>query len=480
MNTPRRGHYLIIFQKSSFFSIIAGLIYLVFTIMRGNFSTDDFMPLIILWSGFIGNTIKYFNTTFYVENDTLKVATGLFTKKKIEMPLRNITTIDLSQDILYRIFKVYKVKIDNGSQGSKTTDSAEFSVALPAEEAFELKRTLSGNTEQITEETGEAIKPFITAEIADFIKLGLIQSKLQFLAIAGPIIVAIFSLISFIANENVDNFETALENAFTGAFASAFIIIAIIMLLVFPTIISIVSSLIIYYNYRVTKHTDNILVEYGFFNKRKYTLQLNKINGVVLKQNLFMQFLGFYSIEVRIIGYGDNKADGTEQTQSLLFPIAKLDKAKWIINSLLPAFDTDFKVEKSPKRAYRFYFTRPLYIIAILASLFLFIKINWLPGLLVAVLVILMTVSKLFQIKNSGIGLAKKTLILANGGFHKDIHLLKTNTIENIAGFQSFFKKRKNITDLHIGYMAPKTFSNLVVKNVEDNSLRKLERLLNF
>ena len=126
MNTPRRGHFLIIFQKSSFFSIIAGLIYLVFTIMRGNFSTDDFMPLIILWSGFIGNTIKYFNTTFYVENETLKVATGLFTKKKIEMPLRNITTIDLSQDILYRIFKVYKVKLDNGSQGGKTTNTTEF------------------------------------------------------------------------------------------------------------------------------------------------------------------------------------------------------------------------------------------------------------------------------------------------------------------------------------------------------------------
>lgn len=153
-----RGHFLIIIEGIKIWqllSIILVPLFFGFTGRKLNV-TDLVTYIIIFWFNTISKTIKYFFTFYTVYDDHILVEEGLINKKKTEIPFNSITTIDLSQSIVQRLFKVYKLMLDNASLTSNIAQKAEVSLVLKADKAFALKESISRYTGNDKNEDEEA------------------------------------------------------------------------------------------------------------------------------------------------------------------------------------------------------------------------------------------------------------------------------------------------------------------------------------
>lgn len=478
-----RSHFLIIFEGIKIWQLLSILLVPLFFGFTGRkLNIADLVTyIIIFWFSTISNTIKYFFTFYTVFDDHILIETGLINKKKTEIPFNSITTIDLSQSILQRLFKVYKLRLDNASLTSDTSQKAEATIVLKADDAFSFREKISGHTVNYTNEDKEPpsipSETAITASPLDFVILGSLRSKLVYFLTILPFAMGVlgyFAKIFFNKEPDEKLLSTLSESTLLLVAAITFL-----MIYLAAFIFSIGKSLITYYGFRIISRLKTIDVEFGLFLKKKYSLPKAKINGIILRQNLLMQMFGYCSIDVCVVGYG-NKADQAIEEKGILFPFASIGRAKEIINTLLPEFDSGKDISRPPKKALRYFFVRPLPIITAAALTGVcFTKIYWLI-LLFVIFLILTLINSGLEYRNSSISMDENSVTISNGGFKKRTVVIKSGSIESVAESASIFKRRNSVTSLEVSFLAPAGTAKVIVRNIDISNFRELENRLVF
>ena len=478
-----RGHFSIIFEGIKIWQLLSILLVPLFFGFTGRkLNIPDLVTyIIIFWFSTISNTIKYFFTFYTIHDDHILIEAGLINKKKTEIPFNSITTIDLSQNILQRIFKVYKLRLDNASLTSDISQKAEATLVLKANDAFSFKEKISNRTveDKVEEkETGELQnEPVITASPLDFVILGSLRSKFVYFLTILPFAMGVAGYIAklFFNKEPDEKLLSTLSDS-TILLAA---IVTFLMIYLASFIFSIGRSLITFFGFHITSRLKTIDVEFGLFLKKKYSLPKAKINGIILRQNLLMQMFGYCSIDVCVVGYG-NKADQSTEEKGILFPFASIGRAKEIIITLLPEFDSGKDIRRPPKKALRYFFIRPLPIITAAALTGVcFTKIFWLI-LLFVIFLILTLINSGLEYRNSSISLAENAVTISNGGFKKRTVVIKSGCIESVAESASIFKRRNSVTSLEVSFLAPAGTSKVIVRNIDISNFRELENRLVF
>lgn len=466
----RRGNILIIFEKLSEIPLL--LISIIFSaFLLNEFDTQALIPVILILLSPIKKLINYFFTYYTLTENLLIIESGVINKKKTEIPFSSITTVDLSQNILYQIFGVYKIKVDNASQTNDAVNKSNIILTLKVSEAVQFKQIIIGtdNTETVKEDQE---KGAIKAEIGEFLKLGLLQSKVRYILS----IVAIFgSLTSFII--------PILENKIVGALIGAFIVVTIISVYLIAVAMSMIKSVIKYYDFKVWADEDTLKVQYGLLNKKSYSLQKSKINGIILKQSILMRICKLYTAEVIVIGYGDKSEEGGTE-QAIIYPIASKDRIKEIVNIVLPEYSLDYCLCKSNKKAIRYFFLSPLFIFAVfclIGATVTSVLIN--NYIAIAVAIAFFAVSILYVIQkyvNAGISVGKDNVVVSAGAFSKKVAIVKTKSIESITSSGSIFKRRKGFVSIKLGFVAPLRVSNISSLNLPIEQFDLLEGVLKY
>lgn len=545
----KRGNILILFEKLTQLPLLIATI--LFTIYAG--TNMDYN--LIFGAAFVAlsplmQLIKYAFTYYTITDDQLIVESGIWNKKRIEIPLRSITTVDLTQNVLYQVFKTYKIKVDNGSQAKEAANAAEVQFALKADLAFLFKRLVEKDlTEQnenrnvglnareneiqkdykeevfdessrktsktIAEDSGFSryVKkdplPTVKSSPFDFVQLGLLESKLIYIISLFPVLsVVAYILGSIGAMPSEEDALAVAENLFTVFPAGLVIFIFIAILFIGGMVFSVVRSIMTFFGFQISADSKKIYIDYGLLTKRKYTLQKDKISGIVLKQNLLMRIFHKYQIDVIVIGYGD-KSDQEVKQQPILFPIATKSKVKEIVETLLPEFKGDYYAESvtgigpaTKRKAFRYFFYQSGFV---LATLFLigsilavyaigqfdlsngvidtdevFIINIIRAGILVLGILIesLTIVSIIMQYSNTGMLSGNEIVTIQAGGFHRNITVLKTSCVESITAIASRWKHRRGFSSIRLGYVAPLRTSKIVVRNRSIQEFEDLEEVL--
>ena len=82
--------------------------------------------------------IQYLTTRYSIAGERLIIESGLFQKKRRELPLANITTVDFTQSLIFQMAGVYAVHVDtNSSIGSG--DSGQVKMVLNGKDAIFVK-----------------------------------------------------------------------------------------------------------------------------------------------------------------------------------------------------------------------------------------------------------------------------------------------------------------------------------------------------
>lgn len=462
-----RNHVSVIFEKSMkvagaiiavfFFNIISDLRELGF--QGGNFLllAGIIMGALALVLGY--QTIIWAKTYISIDENTLVIERNTLNKKKNTIGLKNISNVNLEQNLLEMMLGTCKVKLDTNSLSTadqtdvnivlKKADAEQFrALVLARAEGMEMAEAIQQATEQGTKRlngsensTVENQQPgaCLKGDLGDIIPHGLFAIRIS-------AIVLFFAMLAFevvvvsgiLEGKSEVDFAEMISIAFSGIWIAAL------------SLWGIVKEFIKYLNFNIERKKDKVYLNYGLFKKIAYSVPVDKINGIRLTQTPIARMAKRYMVEIINVGMDDD----SNEVNTFFLPYAKLDKIKDQLHILLPEFDEALEIKEEKQPAAIWLLSIPwwmLYIgIVVLAYLLAVTYLTDSEGRSIVGLVILCgtaaiavswLVFKLAGFFTKGIKVGERFLKIVDGGFAKRTLFVKYDKIQYVTGNQCILAK---------------------------------------
>ena len=306
----------------------------------------------------VGNRIfAWANTYIYIEEYAVVIDRGRVNKKKNTIGIRNISNINIEQNLFEMILGTCKVKLDTNSR--TTADSTDVKIVLKKADAAAFKRQITRKmqAQMQAEKTAEiedtglraetsgtferredfAYRPGpavwdeedneefdIRAEIGDVFRHGLFSVNIfSLLILVGAAVGTVTTVLRMLE-------QPELMSSLLGAAAGIIVAAGIVLSALWDT----VKDFIRYYDFRAKRRGDKIYIKYGFLKKMEYTIPVDKIQALKIRQSFVARIFRKYMAEIVNVGMGDEK----EEQNSFLILYTTEKKLKEQLELLLPEF----------------------------------------------------------------------------------------------------------------------------------------------
>lgn len=302
---PRRQSYsaIIFFIYRVFRTVVRQIWPIALAFLFGKEQTKLIFLYIIIGISviiLIFSIIAFFRYYFHIEDDELIVQKGVFQRSVTNIPFERIQTINFEQSILHQLFNVVKLEIDTaGSKGNEFSFAAlEKPVANALREVIlknkpkKVKNTSIGEDSMAEQEKKEEL--VMRLGITELLKLGLSQNHLR----SFLLIIAFFSWIMQQLNEiGMDTDEVMGEIDPETLLAGKIFIFSLAVLSIFVTlIISLVRTILRYYDFSLVRTPDGFTVHSGLFNRRQVAAKDHKIQIVSWVDNPLKRLIGVHDV----------------------------------------------------------------------------------------------------------------------------------------------------------------------------------------
>lgn len=375
-NQPQRLHpaamyfNLVRVIKETIFGLGIGLILtLKESLFYFLFFVSIFLVLLI-----VSSFLSWLRFTYRIEDNELRIEQGIFVRKKRYISLNRIHKIDLTADVVHRIFKLVKVQIDTASSGG----GAEVSLsAITVEQGERLRRALKKRENDFVIE-GKTEKIFPTEKIS---------WKRLFIAgttsgSAGIILVALlagFTQIEELIPKNIYN------SAYMWVVGQSIVILVglVIFALFLLWIFGIAGTMIKYGNFIIEKRENELFIRRGLLETKELTIPFDRIQAIGIEQSPIRQPMHFVQIFAVVAGGSFDKMEPFP----VLFPLIHEREVDKFVQEFLPEFD-QLETELIPlsKRGLKFYLFNSsiLFILAFMAVAYFFPSFIWIALILLA------------------------------------------------------------------------------------------------
>ncbi len=402
--------------------------------------------LTILLVIFIIFFIKWLKTTIEIIPSAIIIDRNTIIRKTTNINIKDISTIDISQNILEKFFKTAKIQLDINSV--VTASENDMKIILKYNDALEFQRkilNLMDKNESAKEERKIVLEEFDYEY--DF------KSIIKHTILSYNVVLIILLLITYIPMILFSEFDF-----YTFIIGGLFVVV--------PFIFGAVKGLFSYYNFKLKKEEDKINISYGYFTRKKFSMPYSKISGIKITQPLLARFFKLYSVELINIGYAE------ENYVSLLLPLDTKEEIRKKLNYLFPNMNLDFDSVRQNRAALLGYFIDNFFWMVITLSITFFthyilgfvVLLLWLIGITLSYL------TKRISYKN-------KVLYITNGIYNKSIVICSIRNIQNITLRKNLFINKYNICKMRIvlrsnlvntnhetGYFDIKVFDELIKK----------------
>lgn len=315
------------------YRILFGAVFLVLAIVSGIWS----------WAVFRYGT----------KDGKLFVYQGVFFKKRQYIPYERIQSIDLTEGLLHRLFGLVRVQVQTA--GGQKPEAVL--TAVTKEAAADLQLELRGrkraeavrNTQELGDEreredadSGPEERVDSPAEVLEPAKDNVIMPKPSRRLPFGQLFIAgltsgslgvAFSLI-FAAFTQLDEwFPNLFLYSNVARWGWRMLILAVLCILLLAVLVAILSAMIRFANFTVTRDGDELLIERGLLEIKRVTLPIRRIQAIVIVEEPVWQPFGLASIQVESVGYGNEKGEST-----LLFPLLRKDEIRDFLKEFAPVF----------------------------------------------------------------------------------------------------------------------------------------------
>ena len=433
----------------------------------------------------------YFVKSYEIRDGALIYTKGIINKEVKNINLENIQSIDMSSNIMYQAFNLLSVDI-NLVGGKIRIKPLKKEIALNLIDILrELKQEQDEDivTDQ-EEKVQESQKEILRLSIKDLAFYGLL--RVRFFAALGLIFALngkIRDVFKYIFDNEAYFDELLQENAksVAGNFMAIFIIIGIFMILV--VIVSIIHTIVKYYDFLLTTKDHNLLCKYGLLNKKSLVIDIDRIQSVKLIYPLRYRFFGLAKLSVETLTNNVSE-DLSEQKSTIdILPLVKKDFAQdFVKNNLgidLEHYD-NLESEKIQRKAriamYRWslFNCSPLPIIVFAILYFANVDLKLEYKVLSSIAFYLVLVSYSILVKNY---MLKYNELSYDKHFFKNTfmrqltiitELIKVKKVGTINSRTNYFMKKRDLSHLSINSIGVN--SDIKLKYYDKGYKEKLER----
>ena len=407
---------------------------------------DDFISIILIFFGvvvfllfiLIYNTFIWSKTFINIEENTIIVQRNTINSKINTYGIKNIANINLEQNIFERIIGTYKIKIDTDSLS--TADTTDIEIVLSRKDAYEFKYNIEKlmkletieciekqrNKLNYNEDSENRQYNYLHDEEIDYDIVFSINDILKHCFYN-------FSIFGFIFGLSVFIFTLFIA---TKADESMEIISLLIIITSLWSIIKFfIGDLIKYYKFSIKRLEDKLYISYGLLKKMKFTIPINRINAINIKQPIFCRIFQRYQVDISTIGVGDDESEGSQ----ILLCSTKENFIKYI-NILLPEFRVgeELILARQDKNYYKIKIAETITVTMIISLImYIIYKLNFgidtslLVGINIVVFLLLILIAYMSYI-TYGFYMGKENVAISQGIFSKNISIIKYKKVQYI------------------------------------------------
>lgn len=407
--------------------------------------------VVLLGVLYLFNYIHWKKTWIWIEDGTLVEERNLILRKKKSVKLSAVSTVNLQQNLIERILKLYHLKLD--FQSSATADSTDFDLIFDEsmakkwkamilrQEYVETPRVHLGETEDIaldTEiETGGILSEMDQREEGR-ISFGLFE------VLRHCVLSLSFSQILLLI---VSAFFLTADVIISGSIGALWFIVVVALW-------SAIKQFFNYYGYTFSKNGELYHLEYGLFTKRSFDLDATKSSAMIIHQPFLARICGYAYGELVQVGLGGSEE---EQGEKGVFSLCvKKDELMKLVQEMIPDYRMDIAGERMSKK--EFFLIRPLYLIVV-AVCFGFVGAlsEWnIPFVILAIVLICFygKFLKFLEYKTERVVNQENYLTIIKGRFAKETHIIRYDKVQSMAITQDLITKKLGIATSNVTILA--------------------------
>ncbi len=353
---PRSLHPLTLVQQF-LRSLPALLILLAPTILRGSAGetrltlTFAFMYAVVVVPLII---IRYLRFRYWIEDDEVVIHSGVFTRRKRNIPMDRIQNIEIQQPLLPRLMGMAQVRLDTA--GSSSSEGQLEYVALEEAQAIRkiVREFQRAETRRKVSETVHSLSPHTPVSAADLMRgtingtaesdaedvqeedeeerVLLFSMPSQRVLLMGAyrfsflFIVLILSAVQYL---QLDPEELA-DLLFRGPFRDAADVVAespwlygsmVVFTAAFLSwLTGIITTFVQYFGFHLWLDDDKLQRKHGLLTLQEGTIPLHRVQTLILRSNPLMEWRRWFRLELQTMGY-----DVDEQGYHVVVPFAQKD-----------------------------------------------------------------------------------------------------------------------------------------------------------
>ncbi len=289
-----------------------------FSVLLGSAGIVLFLLVVVCVSA-----LRWSRTFFHIENEMLFSERRTLLKKTSKLPVSSITTVNISQNVFEKLVGTAKVKIDINS--AATADKSDFIFILKKDTAQQLKEALLA-LQNHQQEQPELPRHLLAAfSTSDALRHQLLS--IPFVQIATALVV----FLPMFVGKNAMDLQDALKALGISAAMYA---------------ISLLYGMLNLADFRLEADEKRIFISHGKLRTQNYAFEKTRVKAVFLKQSLLARLFGLCSVELAVVGLGNEKNESPR-----LCLLIKKDRAQQLIDELLPAYKSTKQPLVSEKAA---------------------------------------------------------------------------------------------------------------------------------
>jgi len=407
--------------------------------------------IVVAVLGFIYSVVAFFKYYFYLSEDKLIVQKGVFKKSKIEIPFDRIQSINFEQNLIHRLFNVVKLNMDTA--GSSNTELQI--VALDASLASNISEYILKHKAEQVDQSESVIdkqldrtkKVIFRLSIPQLLKVGITENHLR----SGGIIIFFF----FWIWENLRDMGTDVMDKMKDyaplaeALTASLVVISalVILFMILSFIISLIRTILKYYNLNMYRMGDGFIVESGLLNRREYAAKDHKIQVLTWSQNLLQNWSDIFELKLKqasSIAVADKKS---LQVAGLDWEDVQETEA-YLLKEYYPELLGIETQGVHPYYRFRHFYYWTLFLLPAIV-IFTLLQEQKIAIALVA-FYIYGLVSTQLSYKKKRFGISKNLLLLRGGTFGHKATILQLFKLQNIMIGSTPFQRKRNLGSLTV------------------------------
>jgi putative membrane protein len=289
----------------------------------------------------VAGLFSWYFTRFVIDDEELRIETGWVFKKSKKIPFERLQSVDIIQPLAARMFGLAELRLEAGA-GDSTTKLRYLTRRQSSRLRDYLLTRAHGEQAQIADLDGQAAADILTdLGSADRPLVTIPPQRLVFglLLSSEWIITSLFLLVAVILTFVLEINQVA----FSGL---------IPLLIGAVTMVS--RRVISMFNFTLAESSRGLRITRGLTNLTSQSVPINRLQGVKVSQPLLWRSVGWFRIDVDVIGYassGDGENNESQATNVLL-PVATRDEVDLALSRALPGFDLEgIELHPVPRRA---------------------------------------------------------------------------------------------------------------------------------